>query len=64
VALSWSRSSQPTRTVRASMEGDVWKFSVDGQVAILDWTSGLARPGKATMPASSPAHEPPILPTQ
>jgi hypothetical protein len=43
VALSWSKLGQPTKTVRASMEGEVWKFSVDGRVVTLDWTSGLGR---------------------
>jgi len=43
VALSWSRSGQPPKTVLASTEGDVWRFSVDGRVATLDWISGAAR---------------------
>jgi len=43
VVLSWSRSGQPPKTVLASTEGDVWRFSVDGRVATLDWISGAAR---------------------
>jgi hypothetical protein len=48
VALSWSKSGQLPTKVLASTAGDVWKFSVHGRAATLDWTSGLARLVAAT----------------
>ena len=54
VALSWSASGQPTKTVQANTQGDVWRFSVDGRSVTLDWASGLARMVAARRPTASP----------
>ncbi len=59
VALTWSKSGNIPRTVRASTEGDEWTFSVGGRVVTLNWTTGLAEVSASEMPAASSPLEPP-----
>lgn len=54
VALTWAKSDPPIKSVRVNTQGDVWQFSVDGQVLTLNWTNGLARLSGATH-AAAPA---------
>jgi hypothetical protein len=49
VALSWAGTGQPIRTVKASTEGDVWRFTVAERVVTLDWTTGLTRLAREPM---------------
>jgi hypothetical protein len=39
VALSWARLGQTPKTVQASTEGDVWRFSAGGRAVTLDWST-------------------------
>ena len=39
VALSWEKLGQSPKTVQASTEGDVWRFSAGGRAVTLDWTT-------------------------